>query len=149
MKFCTERDVFLSHGFCIYYIAVRAVRKQFGSQVWVCMWCSVRMSPVLQPPPPTAGGLTVKSLLAFLPHSLGCGEWPSATSVHTQDVRGSCRTLTCQLPADSGSSSSRAGLAAGSPAGLSCGTLPVEQLCSCLVQPQTAEASLVSGWWAA
>lgn len=97
MKFCTERDVFLSHGFCIYYIA-ELLESNLAHKYLCACDVSVRTSHCFAATPSYGWRSEGNVTPPFLPHSFGCRVWPSATSVHVQDVRGSCRILGCQAP---------------------------------------------------
>jgi len=123
-----QREGCFPKPWILHLLRSRAFRKQFGSYVCMCVhvvhvW---EWATTLQPPPPTAGGLTVMSRLTLLPHSFGCGTRPTATSGHKQDVRGSWRILSRQLPGWSLAAAAQ-GLAARSLAGLSYGTLPASK----------------------
>lgn len=99
MKFCTERDVFLSRGFCIYYIAELLESNLAHKYVCAC-GVSVRTSHCFAATPSYGWQSDGNVTPPFLPHSFGCRVWPSATSERTQDMRGSCRTLSLNLQAD-------------------------------------------------
>lgn len=90
---------FVSHWFCIYYIAKlseRYVYERIHICVCVCMLCMYGSKTWLCRHPflLTSGNNTIMSLLACLLH---CSMWPTATSGHTQDVHGSWRILIHQL----------------------------------------------------
>lgn len=125
MKFCTERDVFLSCGFCIYYIA-ELLESNLAHKYMCACGVSVRTSHCFAATPSYGRQSDGNVTPPFLPHSFGCRVWPSATSEHTQDMRGSCRTLSRQPPGWCLAAAVH-GLAARSLAGLSHGTLPASR----------------------